>query len=75
MKDLNLLFIALLTTFNLVYPHEIKPKPFPGFEGTIAAFGDFNSDKFTDIFLIKSNLKCFQVILQIPGTTENDQQV
>lgn len=56
----------------LVGCNEIKQRTFP-FEGTIAAFGDFNSDKFTDIFLIKDNHKCLQIIFQIPDITDKDR--
>lgn len=38
--------------------------PFPSVRGLIAAFGDFDSDKLTDVFVIKQNLKTFQVMKQ-----------
>lgn len=77
MKSLLLICsLLLLINLSLVNCNEIKPRNFPGFEGTIAAFGDFNSDKFTDIFVIpSSNQRCFQIILQIPDKTENDKEV
>ena len=77
MKSLLLVCAVLLLVNRAVNSNEIKPRNFPGFEGTIAAFGDFNSDKFTDIFLIKSELnqKCFQIVLQWPDKSESDKEV
>ena len=74
----SLLVCSLLLLVSLHRPvngNEIKPRNFPGLEGTVAAFGDFNSDKFTDIFVIKTRQNCFQIILQQPDKTESDKEV
>lgn len=31
-------------------------------EGIVAAFGDFNSDELTDVFLITNNMKVLQIL-------------
>lgn len=31
-------------------------------EGIVAAFGDFNSDELTDVFLIRDNMKVLQIL-------------
>lgn len=31
-------------------------------EGVVAAFGDFNSDELTDVFLIRDNMKVLQIL-------------
>lgn len=32
-------------------------------EGIVAAFGDFNSDELTDVFLIRENRRTLQILL------------
>jgi len=72
-------FINLLVCFflyiNLANSDEIRQKTFSGFNGIISAFGDFNGDKYTDVFLKLNDPKCFQVIQQLPLKTEKDEVI
>lgn len=54
---------------------EPKVREISGLNGIVAAYGDFNSDKFTDLFLITDNGMCFSISRQIPDQTESDAQV
>jgi len=72
------LTLLILCISSLINCNEIKHRSFTGFNGTIAAFGDFNSDKFTDIFLIRNDIKgqyCFKILFQIPEKTEQDKDI
>lgn len=32
-------------------------------DGIVAAFGDFNSDEFTDVFILRNDTKTLQILL------------
>lgn len=73
-----LLSISLLnSTVQATSSSDLEPKTriIDGLNGVVAAYGDFNSDKFTDLFLITENGMCFDISKQIPDQTESDDQV
>ncbi|RWS16895.1 T-cell immunomodulatory protein-like protein [Dinothrombium tinctorium] len=71
MSSSTLIFYAFFISClfqNHFFILAVKELRFPHVYGILAAFGDFNSDKLTDIFVIKSKGKSFQIIRQYePG--------
>ena len=67
-KPISAIVIVIISSICLPSCTEafLKEKPtsisYPDVRGLIAAFGDFDSDKLTDVFVIKQNLKAFQVM-------------
>lgn len=62
----NLIFFTLLLSiaFNFVLCSDITKLVFGKFrDGMPAAFGDFNSDELTDVFLLRNNNKAIEIFL------------
>ncbi|RWS22207.1 T-cell immunomodulatory protein-like protein [Leptotrombidium deliense] len=67
---MNLIFYVFVVFGCIAKSDEITHKEirFPSLYGLIAAFGDFNSDKLTDIFVIGNGGQDFQILRQFePG--------
>lgn len=71
----TLMLLSSTWTVHADSPLEPKVRDFPKLNGFVAAYGDFNSDKFTDLFLITDNGMCFEIQKQTPDQTESDAQV
>ncbi|KAH8303688.1 hypothetical protein KR018_011699 [Drosophila ironensis] len=71
----GLLLVGLLASCRLIRASDITDKVFGSVqEGIVAAFGDFNSDELTDVFVISQKKKSLQILyghytepLLIPG--------
>lgn len=64
MKSSNFLVILLSSAVSLVSSSDITHLAFGGVDDAIpAAYGDFNSDELTDIFVIRDNFRTFQIFL------------
>ncbi|KAI1303748.1 T-cell immunomodulatory protein [Halotydeus destructor] len=58
----HLIGCALVVVLSCLCVHALeKPIRFDG-DGLIAAFGDYDSDKLTDVFLIRPDLKTFELM-------------
>lgn len=54
----------LLFVINVCFSNDITPQVFMNIkEGIVAAFGDFNSDELTDVFLISKNYRTLEILL------------
>lgn len=58
------ILISALFLFHGVLANEFTDEVFPDTKGSLAAFGDFNSDKLTDAFIIQSY--SFEILLAYP---------
>lgn len=54
-----------------VSPHNITDTTFKSFRGVVGAFGDFNSDELTDIFLISNKSRTLQILYGKYDTISN----
>jgi len=53
----------LLALGNLIHASDITDKVFADIkEGIVAAFGDFDSDELTDVFVIRDDQKTLQIL-------------
>jgi len=53
----------LLSLGNLIHASDITDKVFADIkEGIVAAFGDFDSDELTDVFVIRDDQKTLQIL-------------
>lgn len=71
------LFVLAVTFPPALGSSQFEPRmrEFPDLHGMVAAYGDFNSDKFTDLFLITDEGRCFEIAHQLPDRTEDDKDV
>lgn len=64
MQSSSFLLALLSSVIALVSSSDITHLAFGGVDDAIpAAYGDFNSDELTDVFVIKDNFKTFQIFL------------
>lgn len=60
---LGLLLLFLLGTCRMIRSSDITDKVFGNIrEGIVAAFGDFNSDEFTDVFVIGDKMTSLRIL-------------
>jgi len=63
MTRCSLVLGLLLALGNLIHASNITDKVFADIkEGIVAAFGDFNSDELTDVFVIRDGMKRLQIL-------------
>ncbi|XP_017086284.1 T-cell immunomodulatory protein [Drosophila eugracilis] len=63
MTKFTLVLGMLLTLGNVIHASDITDKVFADIkEGIVAAFGDFNSDELTDVFVIRDDMKTLQIL-------------
>lgn len=64
MKSSSFLVVLLTFTAALVSSSDITHIAFGGVSDAIpSAYGDFNSDELTDIFVIRDKFRTFQIFL------------
>lgn len=64
LENINWLTSLLLAVWlNSSLANDVTPQVFGEVrEGIVAAFGDFNSDELTDVFLIRNNMQVLEIL-------------